>query len=223
MEDVLGLADKSNYFSNFLTVSQKFDYICLYIFHIIYPTKSIWQMILSQTKIFNIFPYSIQLGNMLKILINNCDRETIRYIPARDLWINRLYFSLLNESKYSYLTIDCRKAGLAKYRTNANSNLEQFCYFGQNKKDRLFNKLLAQRVDTGDNSLIFQIDSVINITKNSETKIFKPVEELKSLAKYNNGKNENSDRQQSAVESKFTDRKYFGRGSKNGRRPKFLS
>ena len=121
------------------------------------------------------------------------------------------------------MTIDCRKAGLAKYRTNANSNLEQFCYFGQNKKGRLFNKFLAQRVDTGDNSLIFQIDSVINITKNSETKIFKPVEELKSLAKYNNGKNENSDSQQPAVESKFTDRKYFGRGLKNGRRPKFLS
>ena len=40
---------------NFLTVSQKFGYICLYNFHIIYPTKSIWQMILSQTKIFNIF------------------------------------------------------------------------------------------------------------------------------------------------------------------------
>ena len=56
-------------------------------------------MILSQTKIFNIFPSSIQLGNILKILTNNCDRETISYIPVRDLWINRLYFSFSNESK----------------------------------------------------------------------------------------------------------------------------
>ena len=51
MDNVSGLADKSNDFANFLTVSRKFGYICLYIFDIIYPTKPIWQMILSQTKI----------------------------------------------------------------------------------------------------------------------------------------------------------------------------
>ena len=58
-DDVSGLADKSNNFANFLTISRKFGYICLYIFHIIYLTKSIWQMILSQTKTFNIFPSTI--------------------------------------------------------------------------------------------------------------------------------------------------------------------
>ena len=54
MDDVSGLADKSNDFSNFLTVTWKFGYICLYIFHTIYPKKSIWEMILSQIK-FSIF------------------------------------------------------------------------------------------------------------------------------------------------------------------------
>ena len=39
LDDVSGLADKSNDFANFLTVSQKFGYICLYIFHINYRTK----------------------------------------------------------------------------------------------------------------------------------------------------------------------------------------
>ena len=97
-------------------------------------------MILSQTKILNIFPSSIQLGNMLKILTNNCDKEqTIKYIPARYLWINRPYFSLLNKSKNYCLTIDCRKSGPAKYRTDG--NFKQFCYYGQNKKNRLFNKI----------------------------------------------------------------------------------
>ena len=56
-------------------------------------------MILSQTKNFNIFFSTIQLGNILKILANNCDRETINYIHIRDLCINRLYMSLSNESK----------------------------------------------------------------------------------------------------------------------------
>ena len=111
MDDVSGLADKSNGFTNFLTVSRKFGYICLHIFHIIYLTKSIWQMILSQTKIFNIFPSTIQLGNIPKILTNNWDRDTINYIPANtfipshDLWINRFYLSLSNKSKYCCLTI----------------------------------------------------------------------------------------------------------------------
>ena len=56
MDDVSGLANKLNDFANFLTVSRKFGYICLHIFHIIYPTKLIWQMILSQIKMFNVFP-----------------------------------------------------------------------------------------------------------------------------------------------------------------------
>ena len=69
MGDVSGLADKSNDFVDFLTVKiLKFGYICLYIFQIIYPTKSIWQSILSQTKSFNIFPSTIQLDSILKAL-----------------------------------------------------------------------------------------------------------------------------------------------------------
>ena len=176
-DDVSGLEDKSNNFSNFLTVSRKFGYICLHIFHIIYPSKSIWQMILSQTKIFNVFPSSVQLGNILKILTNSCDRETINYIPTKDLWINRLYFSLSSESKNSCLTIDCRKSGPIKYRTIADSNFEQFCYYGQNKKDRIFNKFLAKRVEQNNNSLVFQIDSMINVIINGETKIYKAVQD----------------------------------------------
>ena len=41
--------------STSLTVARKFNYICLYSFHIIYPEKSIWRTILSQTNILNIF------------------------------------------------------------------------------------------------------------------------------------------------------------------------
>ena len=173
MNDVSGLADKSNDFSNFLTVNQKSGYICLYIFHIIYLSKSIWQMILSQTKVFKVFSSSIQLGNILKILTNNCDWETINYNPARDLWINRFYFSLSNKSKNSCLTIDWRKSGPAKCRTNAGSNFEQFCYYGQNKQDRLFNKFLAKRADQNNDSLFFQIDSMTNVTKNGKQKFIK--------------------------------------------------
>ena len=59
MDNVLGLADESKNFANFLTVSRKFNFTCVYVFHTMYPTRSNWQVILSQTKIFNIFPGSL--------------------------------------------------------------------------------------------------------------------------------------------------------------------
>ena len=92
MNDVSGLADNSNEFCSFLTAFRKYRYSRIYIFHIVFPQLKNWQMILSQTKIFNIFPSAVQLGSISKLLSNNCDRETLKYIPKRELWINRLYF-----------------------------------------------------------------------------------------------------------------------------------
>ena len=45
MDDVSGLADKSDDFANFLIVSRKFNFTCLYVFHTVYPARSNWQMI----------------------------------------------------------------------------------------------------------------------------------------------------------------------------------
>ena len=82
------------------------------------------------------------------------------------------------------------------YRTKAGNNFEQFCYFYQYKKDRLFNKFLAERVDENNNSLVFKIDSAINTTKNGETKI-------------------HSNLPNSLIENTLEDKK-------NGRRPRLL-
>ena len=50
MNDVSGLADRSDEFANFLTVYRKYGLTCVYIFHTIYPTRQNWQMIMSQTQ-----------------------------------------------------------------------------------------------------------------------------------------------------------------------------
>ena len=55
MDDVSGVADKFDDFANFLTVSRKFNFTRVYVFHTMYPTRSSWQMILSQTKNFKYF------------------------------------------------------------------------------------------------------------------------------------------------------------------------
>ena len=59
MDNVSGVAYISKKIANFLTVSRKFGYHCIYVFHVIAPATQIWQKILSQTNIFNIFPSSI--------------------------------------------------------------------------------------------------------------------------------------------------------------------
>ena len=91
------------------------------------------------------------------------------------------------------MTIDCRKSGPAKYRYDADSNLEQFFYYGQSKKDRLFNILLAKKVNQNENLLVFQIDSVVSVTKIGETKIYKAVQQLRNLVSQNDGNQRNSD------------------------------
>ena len=73
------------------------------------------------------------------------------------------------------------------------ATLNNFFYYGQSKKDRLFNILLAKKVNQNENLLVFQIDSVINVTKIGETKIYKAVQQLRNLVSQNDGNQRNSD------------------------------
>ena len=160
MDDVSGLAGKSNKFGNFLTVTRKFNFTVVYVFHTMYPSKGNWQMIISQTKIFNIFPGSIQVSAISRILTTNCKRYTYQYIPGRELWLNKLYFEISNSNKKECLTIDCRNfnsIGPSKFRTNAEDGQRQICYYNRNKKDKLFNRFLALRKqDAGENITLKQ-------------------------------------------------------------------
>ena len=72
MDDISGVADVSKKFANFLTVSRKFSYHCIYVFHLIVPSSQIWQKIISQTNIFNIFPGSVPYNTVAKINQSNC-------------------------------------------------------------------------------------------------------------------------------------------------------
>ena len=218
MDNVSGLADKSNEFTSFLTVSGKFGYYCLYIFQIIFPNRSMWQMILAQTKIFNTFPSAIQLGNMLKILTNNCDRDTIKYIPAQDLWINRLYFTIANGKKYSCLTIDCRKSGPAKYRTSVENNLEQTFYYAQKKKDRLYNKFSARNLNENPYDLTFTIDRVTKTLEKARQKLY----DITNGNDNNLVKNEKNEREPDTGTAERNDRGDDSGGAKERKRPRFL-
>ena len=85
MDDVHGLADRSNTFVNFL-----FGYHCVYIFHIILLEKEIWKKISAYTVA------RLQQSNVLS--------TTTKCLLARSLWINKLFTELANgnEKNMSY-------------------------------------------------------------------------------------------------------------------------
>ena len=165
MDNVWGLADRSETFANFLTVSRKYGFICVYIFDTLYSARHNWQMIFAQTKIFNIFLGSIQPSSVVKISSSFCNRYKYNYIPNRDLWINRPYFDISNSNKKQCLTIDSRDIndlGPAKFRTQADNKEKQICYYNRNKRDKIFNCFLAVRKQTPTtNKIIF---SIVNLT-----------------------------------------------------------
>ena len=82
MDDVSGLAEKSDIFSNFLTVSRKYGLSCVYIFHTIYPNRQNREMIMSQTHIFNFFPGSVHSGTTLFLFVQTDIRiHTFLHVP----------------------------------------------------------------------------------------------------------------------------------------------
>ena len=120
-------------------------------------------MIISQTKVFNIFPGATRISSFSKILKPNCKRYTYEYIPVRELLAE-----ISNSNKKSCLTIDCRNfnfLGPSKFKTSADSGTEQICYY--NRKDKSFIRFLAIRKETADDSVIFEIKNILEQTKTS--------------------------------------------------------
>ena len=164
-DDVSGLADNSNKFASFLTVARKYKYNCVYIFHTIYPEKATWKTILSQTNIFNIFPASVSLNSVRRILDGSCVRKTTRYIPRSLLWINRLFIELANKSQKVCLTLDCsntNRDGPSRFRSDADNPDKQVCYFNTPTDEQVYNEFIARRIKSKElqNEIQFEITDV---------------------------------------------------------------
>ena len=171
MDDVSGLADLSSKFANFLTVVRKFRYHCLYIFHAIDPEKSVWKTILSQTNLLNIFPASVPLSTVKKVLEANCIRNSNKYIPVNSLWITKLFIRLANnETEKTCLTIDCtgfNPNGSGRFRTDAGNPLTQTCFFNKADQDSFFNVFVNKRIkkDSVD-KVLFEIERLKTVEDN---------------------------------------------------------
>ena len=77
-----------------------------------------------ETKIFNILPSSVPYQTVVRFLESNVVRTTKKYLPARSLWINKIFIELASNNEETCLTIDCGgvdKNGPGMFRTDANS------------------------------------------------------------------------------------------------------
>ena len=189
MDDVSGLADKPEAFVYFLTVSRKFGITCVYVFHTIYPTRQNWQIMLSQTKLIKIFSGSVQTSFIIGILASFCSLYKYTYVPKRNLWINRFYFDISNSTNKQCLrinTTDINDLTPAKFRTQADCNKEQICYYNRNKRDTSFNSFLAVRMQTSSaNEIIFSIVNLIDKTIRNGSIYFAINDEVIDFKNYN--------------------------------------
>ena len=166
MDDVSGLADSSSKFASFLTVARKFKYHCLYIFHTIHPEKTISKTILSQTNLLNIFPASLPISTVKKVLETDYICRTTKYIPVNSLWITKLFIQLANnESEKTFLTIDCtgfNPNGPGRFRTDTANPESQTCFFNKEDEDTLFNVFVSKRIkrEKDPNKLLFEIEGL---------------------------------------------------------------
>ena len=162
MDDVSGLADKSEEFSNFLTVSRKYGFSCLYIFYTIYPGRQSWEMIMAQTHIFNFFPGSIHSGRILKTLALFASRQRHTYLPNNQVWLNKLYFQISNSKEKQCLTVDTRDVNNfrpGKFRSSTENNKEQTCYFNRSNSDSRYKSYVAKCINQ--DKLVFSISNQI--------------------------------------------------------------
>ena len=141
----------------FWTVSRKYGLSCIYIFHTIYPNRQNWEMIMSQTHIFNFFPGSAHNSTILRTVSLFANKYKNNYVLTRNVWLSRLYFNVSNSKQKQCLTTDTRDIndlGPGKFRRQAGNGTQQICYYNRNKTDTSFNPFLATRKQTSQQGVI---------------------------------------------------------------------
>ena len=111
----------------------------MYFFHVFAPATQIWQKIISETNIFNIFPANVPQNTVVKIFQSNCiSQSKFKYVPVCSLWLNRVFNDLANSHEKRCLTIDSSyisKNGPGRYKSATDNPDEQVCYFNKPNDD----------------------------------------------------------------------------------------
>ena len=123
----------------------------------------------------NIFPASVPLSTVKKVLEANCIRNS--------LWVTKLFIRLANEdSEKTCLTIDCsgfNPNGPGRFRTDASNLVTQTYFFNKADQDSLFNIFISKRIQNiSSNKILFEIEGLKTSTDNAT---YNPTLELENL------------------------------------------
>ena len=159
-DDMSTIADRSRVFGHFLTVSRKFNYVCVYIFHIVNSKDSdLWNIIASQTSIY-VFLNIGTLSPKIKTLIaENCIRSEFdrnNYLTRSNMWLSKLITSLFNNHSKEHVLIDNRESCgyKCKIRSRSNELQTQICYYPVENDNRYFNKYTTVRDQYKDDTFV---------------------------------------------------------------------
>ena len=194
------------------------------IFHIC-PEKSIWRTILSQTNIFNIFPASVSLAHVRRILGSVCIRKTRKYIPQSTLWISRFFIEIANRNDRVSLTLDF--SGINEDRPGRFRPYFQTCYFNVANDEQSYNEFVSQCINSSktDYRIQFKIINLKSETNSEEN--FHATEEFHDLNK-NNGAGTSGDNKEGTIfgksyrDAKSSEQPGSGTKSQGRAKPRFL-
>ena len=108
---------------------------------------------------------SVPHNTVAKIIQSNCILQSEKYVPARSLWLNRVFTDLANIHEKHCLTIDCgyiNKNGPGRYRSLADNPEKQVCFFNKLNDNVFHNTFISERIKTEkfDDGIYFKIEKV---------------------------------------------------------------
>ena len=184
-DDMSTIADRSNVFGHFLTVSRKFNYVCVYIFHIINSKDSdLWNIISSQTHIYCFLNVGTLAPKIKGLISENCIRSAYdknNYLTRNNMWLTKLICSLFNNHTKEHVLIDNREScgSKCKIRSRSDELQTQICYYPIENDNRYFDKYTTIRDSYKDDR--FVLSHLVGNTIGGENIHFKLREEtLKS-------------------------------------------
>ena len=165
-----------------------------------------------------------------KIAQSNCILQSKKYVPARSLWLNRVFTDLANSQEKLCLTIDCgyiNKNGPVRYRSSADNPEKQVCYFNKPNDNVFYNTFIRERIkgEKDNEGIFFKIEKVRGKTDKENFDAKKTLEDGTSNTRSSEFFNDSKPEQNGTRTKRYGDsfkylyRKYSRRSAK----PKFLA
>ena len=156
--------------------------------------------------------------------------QSKRYVPARWLWLNRVFTDLANSHEKHCLTIGCgyiNKNGPGQYRSLADNPEKQVCYFNKPNDDVFYNTFISEQIkgEKFDDGIYFKIEKVRGKTDKENFDAKRTLEDGTSNARLNEFFDDLKPEQNGAGTKRYghSSEHFYRKHSRQSARPKFLS